>query len=850
MKHKEQTQTIAILCKDLVVLDFDTMDLYHHFQERFPSDFDPTTIIQEQTRSGMHVFYKRPPSFDTHHIYDKARAFPSIPLDIKTVCSTGTRGVVVITPSPNKQWILAPWQASLKEPSPALEAWILENYQHNPHSSHTPQNQNNTSNTKALTNSTSSSHPLNPPKDNEEHVERSLGQTQITQILNDCIKHYHPQRAADYSTWSAIAFALLNIGKRYKLDTTDYLHTFSRQCESKYDPHKVNEWIQTNQPRLRDQGYGLRYMLHCLKEDDREVYDIMYEQMFEPKVNEPKVNEETQIDVDVVSNQTFIGKPYIVKPGIVEVPKAVTEKEVAYSFSKYVQGRFIWDHKGKLYNWNGYYWRVCNAEEEKPFYEELRCELVLKWSSLVKEMVKKRYESLDKTSDSYANDKKAIDKFISSMSKLDSVTTAGNIIKQTRLTLRLSTDSKWNECVEYIQFENALLDVVNHRFIQPDPNLYINRCNGVKLLNLSGEELEEAKRKVRDFITDISSNEGNARFLLKFCAARMYLGNREEIALFLTGSGGNGKGSLVAIIEKSFGNEFGILNMAYYTSESRTGAEVNLYETMGCRIVMSSESCVMSKFLDGKFKAITGNDTIKCRTNYARKEEKFTMGGVMIQTNNLPKFVGNNIDDALVRRIRVLPFPHKYVNRTPIPETNEKRANIMLKEWLKSDQAVTAFWHILMEYWPIYQSEGLEMTKEMRIATREYLNEIDEVSAWLRANLKKCSKSVISQRAILQRYNDVAEYKFNDKGFTKKLRSLGYDPVNSKYGYKLHGYKLLTPLIDDKNKKVEEDKEDKCKEEVGKEKVEEGEGQDNEEDDNEEDDNDEDDNEEEKKSDE
>ena len=33
-----------------------------------------------------------------------------VPVDVKTITSTGTSGVLVVPPSPNKAWLTAPWE--------------------------------------------------------------------------------------------------------------------------------------------------------------------------------------------------------------------------------------------------------------------------------------------------------------------------------------------------------------------------------------------------------------------------------------------------------------------------------------------------------------------------------------------------------------------------------------------------------------------------------------------------------------------------------------------------------------------------------------------------------------------
>ena len=60
----------------------------------------------------MHYMFLRPEWADAEGYWDGARQVEDFALDLKTRCSTGTRGLLVISPTPGKEWLRgrAPWE--------------------------------------------------------------------------------------------------------------------------------------------------------------------------------------------------------------------------------------------------------------------------------------------------------------------------------------------------------------------------------------------------------------------------------------------------------------------------------------------------------------------------------------------------------------------------------------------------------------------------------------------------------------------------------------------------------------------------------------------------------------------
>ena len=467
----------------------------------------------------------------------------------------------------------------------------------------------------------------------------------------------------------------------------------------------------------------------------------------------------------------------------------VSEQTIAKRLSAHVDGRYVWDNNtGILYRWNGHYWCPYNQTDQgTPYYQTLRYELC--------EVLKKVYQAQAAT----CTDPK-VTRAIDSISR-DAFQTA--IIRQTRMYLDIRkirglTDNEepWNNMMDVIQFENACYDVNEGWVSPPRPDLYINRSNGVKLTyaDYTPEIIAEAAETLKKHTRAMMATDADNHWLWKFIAACARRHNTEELALFWVGRGGNGKGTLADLLRRGFGAEYADLSTAYFTEPMKAGPDANLYDARHARVIMMSETSTGEQFQDGKFKSLTGNDTIRVRTLFQRKEEAFTPGRFILQTNNLPKFVGGVFDAALERRIRIMQFPYQFKSRDQFDENNDSHrlADPAVKEWMKSDMAVLGLWKLIQDYWPIYKAEKLEPTDMMKAATREYMQELDEMGTWLSTTLIADNLEKIPISRLTAEFNEATGNRMSAVIFGKKLKAMDRYKNNiiRSNGTHLKGYKL------------------------------------------------------------
>ena len=93
--------------------------------------------------------------------------------------------------------------------------------------------------------------------------------------LQEIITKLNKDRATDRESWYHGCFAIVNIGIRNKMRQSkiyELVHLFSA-ISSAYDEDGVEEWLNNNFKNAREQGYGWKFLLDWLKEDNPEYYN-------------------------------------------------------------------------------------------------------------------------------------------------------------------------------------------------------------------------------------------------------------------------------------------------------------------------------------------------------------------------------------------------------------------------------------------------------------------------------------------------------------------------------------------------------------------------------------------------
>lgn len=96
---------IGILLRRICVVDVDDVETANELEKDFP--FLAMTP-REMTKRGVHYFFFRSVLADNVGYFDGSGQVTK-GIDFKTVCSSGTSGFIVVSPSNGKDWVSTPW---------------------------------------------------------------------------------------------------------------------------------------------------------------------------------------------------------------------------------------------------------------------------------------------------------------------------------------------------------------------------------------------------------------------------------------------------------------------------------------------------------------------------------------------------------------------------------------------------------------------------------------------------------------------------------------------------------------------------------------------------------------------
>lgn len=108
--------------------------------------------------------------------------------------------------------------------------------------------------------------------DEVEEVEYNLNILKLTELITKLKKH----RATTFDDWLNGMWAIINICKKNNIKKTkiyELVHLFSSLDTDAYDKYGTENWLNDNYNKTRPNGYGWKFLLKWLSEDNKEFYN-------------------------------------------------------------------------------------------------------------------------------------------------------------------------------------------------------------------------------------------------------------------------------------------------------------------------------------------------------------------------------------------------------------------------------------------------------------------------------------------------------------------------------------------------------------------------------------------------
>jgi phage/plasmid-associated DNA primase len=213
----------------------------------------------------------------------------------------------------------------------------------------------------------------------------------------------------------------------------------------------------------------------------------------------------------------------------------------------------------------------------------------------------------------------------------------------------------------------------------------------------------------------------------------------------MTGAGGNGKDCLFNLLRAALGEYSYTGSIAVLLKPMSDGPAPEVANMHKKRVVIYSEPPKDCKLIGSVLKILTGSSEVNARGLYANNTTTKLHSTNIINCNEIP--IVDDMDEALARRLIVIPFDVLFKSKREIATMDEDTPNLFEKDEYYTTQAFTKkyrreFLLLLTEHFKLFAEGGYKIDtppKACEEAANDYMAEADEFNTWLSQNYKKAA---------------------------------------------------------------------------------------------------------------
>lgn len=242
------------------------------------------------------------------------------------------------------------------------------------------------------------------------------------------------------------------------------------------------------------------------------------------------------------------------------------------------------------------------------------------------------------------------------------------------------------------------------------------------------------------FLADLTGGDVQfTAFLQRFMGYAATGQNTEKVLSYAWGSNSDtGKSTFVRIMDTLFGSYADSVDIeAFISTQKKAGSiPAELARLPGVRLVTATEPAAGHAWDEKRIKAITGGDPIEVRFLYGNPFVYVPQFTIFIVGNNEPEL--RHVDDAMLRRLLVLPFNRK------VPR--EKQIDNLSARIVEEEGPAVLQW--VIDGCLAWQRDGLNPPEVVLQRTAEYAEGQDTLSQWAEEELEVDPDASISRHAL------------------------------------------------------------------------------------------------------
>jgi putative DNA primase/helicase len=242
-------------------------------------------------------------------------------------------------------------------------------------------------------------------------------------------------------------------------------------------------------------------------------------------------------------------------------------------------------------------------------------------------------------------------------------------------------------------------------------------CDRITRLAGAAPDFTATPSRWLQFLDEATNGDADLIRFLQQIAGYCLTGVTIEHALFfIYGPGGNGKSVFINILSALTGAYHCTAAMETFVASRNDRHPTELAELAGARLVTVTETEEGRSLAESRIKLLTGGDLIKARFMHQDFFEFQSQFKILIAGNNKPRL--RNPDEAMRRRVNIIPFVHRPANPDPY-----------LERALVAELPAIMAWAIVgcLDW----RTHGLVRPPVVTDATAEYFEDQDTFGQWV-----------------------------------------------------------------------------------------------------------------------
>lgn len=260
------------------------------------------------------------------------------------------------------------------------------------------------------------------------------------------------------------------------------------------------------------------------------------------------------------------------------------------------------------------------------------------------------------------------------------------------------------------------------------------------------------------FLDESTDNDSEMiAYIQKICGYLLTGSTKEHSLFFVHGEAGTGKTTFLETISNIMGDYATVAGMETFIHSNSDKHPTDLAMLAGARLVTASETEEGRSWAESKIKQLTGGDKISARfmrQDFFQFQPKFK---IFIVGNYQP--VLRNVDDAMRRRLHLLPFNHK-----------PRLKDLDLKTKLMAEGGKILNW--MIEGCLMWQKHGLNKPAIVQNATDRYFTEQDTLGQWIADCCVMGRDAQATPTKLALNYSEYTGEKISAKRMTAMLNRL------------------------------------------------------------------------------